>query len=104
LLGALPAAERWPQEAGSPTVEIVLDHHAFARAAARAGIDLATLLTQAREAGATSVAVRETTLLRLRDQQAVTLIDGSEAAALLTALQPLFDDARSEEHTSELQS
>lgn len=91
LLAAPPAAVRWAQEAGNTTVEIVLDHHQLVQAAAREGADLPLLLARSREAGAVSMAVREATLLRLRDQNRLTLINGSEAVALLEALHPVLN-------------
>src|SRR5690606_24027183 len=90
LLAAVPASARWAEEAANTTVEIVIDHHEAARSAARLGEDPTRLLARAQEAGAVSAAVREVTLLRLRDQERLILIDGSQASAVLEALAPIL--------------
>jgi hypothetical protein len=71
-------------EATNPTVEIVLDADDVRLVARASGVSLPVLLDRLREAGATSVAVREVTLAELTEQGRVAMISGPAETMFIT--------------------
>ncbi|MBN1460211.1 MAG: hypothetical protein JXA57_11795 [Armatimonadetes bacterium] len=71
-------------ETGNPTVEIVLDADDARLVARASGVSLPVLLDRLREAGATSVAVREITVGELTEQGRIAMMATSRETMFIT--------------------